>query len=191
MGQPGYGAPNDPQQPYGQPTSDPPQHGQPTSGPPQYGQAQYGQAQYGQPQYGQDPQGYGQQQYGQQQYGHDPQQYGQPQYGQQQYGQPQAQPYGGHPAQVPSNLGWAIAGLLLFLPLGVFALINAMKVNDLAARGDVAGAQQAADQAKKFGKIAVFIGAGIWVLSILFSCGIFVLSILGVMGAGAASTGGY
>ena len=95
---PGYTAPQYPQQGYGQQPAypqygqQPGQYGQPYTAP-QYGQPQYTQPQYGQPQYTQ-PQ-YGQPQYGQQtgqQYGQ-PQQYGQqsyPQYGQPQYGQPGA-----------------------------------------------------------------------------------------------------
>lgn len=155
MAQPGYGPPNDPQQPYGQPTS----------GPPQYGQSQYGQPQYGQPT-SSGPQ-----------YGYDPQQ----------YGQQGGQPYGGQPAQVPNNLGWSIAGLLLFWPVGLFALLKALKVNDLATRGDVAGAQDAAGQAKKLGKIAVIVGGVLIGLSLLLVCGSVILALAG--GAAATDSG--
>lgn len=109
-GTPGYGAPQQPQEPQ-QPTYGQPQDGQPQ--PPQYGQPQYGQPQYGQPQppqYGQQPPAYGQPQYGQPQYGQP--QYGQPQYGQ--YGQQYA-PYGG-PGYEPPPVQ---PGIVPLRPLGL------------------------------------------------------------------------
>lgn len=69
---------------------------------------------------------------------------------------------------VKNNLGWGIAGLLLFWPVGLFALIKAIKVGSLSAAGDVAGAQAAADSAKKLGKIAVIVGAVIIALYCIF-----------------------
>jgi hypothetical protein len=93
----------------------------------------------------------------------------QPGYGQQ---------YGGSPApQVPNNLTTAIVGLLLFWPVGLFALINATKVNGLVAQGDFAGATEASNQAKKLGKLAIIIGAVLWGLSILACCAGVIISI--------------
>lgn len=87
------------------------------------------------------------------------------------------QQYGGAPApQIPNNLGIAIVGLLLFWPVGLFALINSTKVNGLVAQGDFHGATEASEQAKKMGKIAIIVGAAIWGLSILGCCGVFILS---------------
>ncbi len=107
----------------------------------------------------------------------------------QQYGQPYGQqPYGGAAApQINNNLAISIVGLLLFWPVGLFGLINATKVSGLAAQGDYAGAQAAADQAKKFGKIAIIVGACLYGLSILLVCGLFLLAAL----AGGASTTTY
>jgi hypothetical protein len=80
---------------------------------------------------------------------------------------------------IPNNLGWGIAGLILFWPVGLFALIKAIKVGSLSAAGDTAGAQASSDSAKKLGKIAVIVGA---VLIVLY-CLIFV-----VIGAMMSST---
>ncbi|HEV2088578.1 MAG TPA: CD225/dispanin family protein [Cryptosporangiaceae bacterium] len=90
----------------------------------------------------------------------------------------------GSSPQINNNLAISIVGLLLFWPVGLFALINAIKVNNLTAQGDYAGAQHAADQAKKFGKIAIIVGAGLYGLIIVFTC----LSV--ILAAGAANTTG-
>ncbi len=87
----------------------------------------------------------------------------------------------GSSPQINNNLPISIVGLLLFWPVGLFALINALKVNNLVTAGDYAGAQAAADQAKKFGKIAVIVGAVIYVLLGLCVCGSIILG-------GAANT---
>lgn len=101
------------------------------------------------------------------------------------YGQPQ---YGGQPPQINNNIGIAIAGLLLFWPVGLFGLIAATKVNRLVAEGNFPAAQQAADDAKKWGKIGVIVGAIWWGLWILISC------LFCVLGGGLAlfsDTGSY
>ena len=86
-------------------------------------------------------------------------------------------PYGGAPApQINNNLGIAIVGLLLFWPVGLFALINSTKVNGLVAQGDFHGATDAANQAKKMGKLAIIIGAVLWGLSILGCCAAVLIS---------------
>jgi hypothetical protein len=81
----------------------------------------------------------------------------------------------------------AVIGLLLFWPVGLFAVLSAAKVNNLVAQGDFAGASAAADQAKKMGKLGIYIGAGIYILSILICCGAVVLG--GI--AGTSSSSGY
>jgi Interferon-induced transmembrane protein len=70
---------------------------------------------------------------------------------------------------IPNNIGWGIAGLILFWPVGLFALIKAIKVGSLSAAGDTAGAQAASDSAKKLGKIAVIVGVVIYALVCLFT----------------------
>ncbi len=160
-----YGTPgdnNDPnaQQPQG--GDQPPQYGQQ---PPQYGQPQQP---YGQPQYGEPQQPYGQPQYGQPQYGQTP-------YGQQ---QPFANPAGPEP---DNNLVWAILSTVLCcLPLGIVAIVKSTSVSKLWAQGDYAGAQQAADDAKKFAMWGAIVGVVLVVLYVIF------IVVLGV--AGSASS---
>ncbi|WP_372493171.1 CD225/dispanin family protein [Gordonia alkaliphila] len=129
----------------------------------QLGQPQYGQTpQYGQaPQYGETPQ-FGQPDYGQQpQYGA---QFAQPQYGQAQYGQPSQ--FGGAPGMPPDdNLVWAILSTVLCcLPLGVVSIIKSTSVSKLWAMGDHAGAQQAAEDAKKFAIWSAVAAVASWVI---------------------------
>jgi Interferon-induced transmembrane protein len=97
--------------------------------------------------------------------------------------QPYGQPYGGA-APIKNTIGWAIAAIFLFWPLAIPAFIASGKVNELAARGDMAGAQYQADQAKKWGKISLWIAIVIWVLTCLF------VIVTTVLAAGAASTAG-
>lgn len=60
-----------------------------------------------------------------------------------------------------SNMVWAIlCTLFCCLPLGVVAIINAAKVDNLYRQGDYTGAKQASDNAAKYAKI----GAGISVV---------------------------
>lgn len=128
-------------------------------GTPQYGSPQGGQEQYGQPQYGQTQPQYGAPQPGQPQYGT-------PQYGAPQYGTPQ---YGGAPGLEPdNNLVWAIlATVLCCLPLGIVSIVKATSVSGLWARGDYAGAQQAADDAKKFAVWSAIAGVVVVVVAVI------------------------
>jgi len=75
------------------------------------------------------------------------------------------QPIGNPP---DNNLVWAIlCTVLCCLPLGIVSIIKATKVSELWARGDAAGAQKAADDAKKWaiwGAVASVIVWGIYVL---------------------------
>jgi hypothetical protein len=61
-------------------------------------------------------------------------------------------------APINNNLVWGILGLIFFWPVGLFGLLKAVKVNSLQAAGDYAGAQAAADSAKKLGMIALIVG---------------------------------
>jgi hypothetical protein len=94
--------------------------------------------------------------------------------------QPYGQPYGSA-APIKNNIGWAIAAIFLFWPLAIPAFIASGKVNELAARGDMAGAQYQANQAKKWGKISLWIAIIIYVLSCLI--GVLVV----ILGAAASS----
>jgi|SRR5450759_3837944 hypothetical protein len=63
-------------------------------------------------------------------------------------------PYGAYAVQgtpPPSYLPWAILSAVLgFLPLGVASIVFAAQVNSKWAIGDIAGAQNASERAKKF-----------------------------------------
>ncbi len=114
---------------------------------------------------------------------------GQPEYGQQQPGQygDQSQGYGaapgyspmpggGGPVGTPPNNNLALAiitTVLCCLPLGVVAIIQASKVNGLWQAGDVAGAQEAADKAKKFSIYSAIAGVIFYVIY-----GILMLTVL-------------
>jgi hypothetical protein len=76
--------------------------------------------------------------------------------------------------QVPNNLVWGIVGLLFFWPVGIFALIKSIKVQGLAASGDIAGAQASAESAKKLGIISLVVGLVVCVCGI--GLNVFVLS---------------
>ncbi|MGL6235426.1 MAG: CD225/dispanin family protein [Segniliparus sp.] len=178
---------SDPNQPGGSPYGQPPVGGSPY-GPPQgspYGQPPVGGSPYGQPQgnpYGQ-PQG-------------NP--YGQPQgnpYGQPQ-GNPYGQPVGGSPygpggsagGPPPDYKGWAIASIFLFWPLAIPAFIASGKVSTLWAQGDIAGANQASADAKKWGSLGVYIGAGWSALWLICCCVYFVFLGGSLAAAGAGSS---
>ena len=116
--------------------------------PPQYQQPQYQQP----PQYQQQPPQYQQQ----------PPQYQQP------YQQPYQQAYqpGQQPPMTPDNyLVWAILSTILCcLPLGIVAIVYSSKVDGLYNQGDYAGAQEAADNAKKWAMWSAIISIVILVL---------------------------
>ncbi len=140
-------APQEPQQPQ-------PDYTVPAQG---YQQSQYQQPQYQQPQY-QQP--YQQPQYGQPQYQQP--QYAQPQYQQPQYG------YGNMPPRPDNNMVWAIlCTVLCCLPLGIVSLIKASSVNGLYDRGDYAGAQAAADSAKKWAIWGAIGAVVFWILYLI------------------------
>ncbi|MBD9535656.1 CD225/dispanin family protein [Stenotrophomonas sp. ATCM1_4] len=85
---------------------------------------------------------------------------------------------------VSNNLVWAILSTLFCcLPLGIVSIIHAAKVNGLLAAGDIAGARDASEKAKKWAIYAAIAGI---VVTILY----FVLfTMLGLGGAmsGASS----
>jgi hypothetical protein len=62
------------------------------------------------------------------------------------------------PKTVPNNLVIAILSAFVFFPVGALALVNAAKVNKLAAEGKLDEAQAASAGAKKFAYIAIITG---------------------------------
>ncbi len=95
-------------------------------------------------------------------------------------------PGGGYPppqagAQPNNNLVWGIlTTIFCCLPLGIVSIVKAAQVNGLWAQGDYAGAQKAADDAKKWAMWSAIIGA----------IGIVIVVILQVAG-GMGTSGGY
>ncbi|MGB3708128.1 CD225/dispanin family protein [Gordonia sp. (in: high G+C Gram-positive bacteria)] len=104
--------------------------------------------------------------YGAPQYGAPQPQYGAPQYGAQ---QPQYGYQGGAPGMEPdNNLVWAIlCTVLCCLPLGIVSIVKSTSVSKLWAQGDFAGAQQAADDAKKWAMWGAIISVVLFVLYII------------------------
>ena len=79
---------------------------------------------------------------------------------------------------IANHLVWAIlATLFCCLPFGIVAIVYAAKVDGLAAAGQYAQAQEAADTAKWWSLAAVFSVLGVAVLYVLF------VVLLGVGGA--------
>ena len=84
-----------------------------------------------------------------------------------------------------NNLVWAIVSTILCCwPIGIFAIIKATNVNKLWAQGDYAGAQQAADDAKKYSIWAGVLGAILIVI-------VIILSFMGAFAGAAADYSGY
>ncbi len=85
--------------------------------------------------------------------------------------------------QVPNNLVWAIlATLFCCLPGGIVSIVYAAQVNGKLAAGDIAGAQDSSEKAKKWAIYSAIAGI---VVGILYA----VLVVM--MGIGGAASGGY
>jgi hypothetical protein len=67
----------------------------------------------------------------------------------------------------PNNMSWAIIGLILFWPVGLFALLNASSVESDWVAGHHAEARRKSEQALKLGKMTITITVGLAVLVIL------------------------
>ena len=144
--QPGQGQPWEYQQPPqwpqpGEPIGPPQEQIPPEGAPPQWQQP------YGQPPSQGQPPGYGQPPAGQ--WGPPPGQ---------QWGAPG--PQYGYAGEKPNNyLVWAILSTILCcLPLGIASIVFASRVNSRWNAGDVAGAREASDKAKKFAIASAVLG---------------------------------
>jgi hypothetical protein len=65
------------------------------------------------------------------------------------------------PRAAANHLGRAIVGIVLFWPLGIPAVANAIKVDPLSASGDHAGAARAAEAARVWSLRATIVGV-VW-----------------------------
>jgi uncharacterized membrane protein len=86
--------------------------------------------------------------------------------------------------QIDNNMTMSIIAIFLFWPLAIPAIINASKVNPLLQQGDYAGAQNAANESKKWSKLALWIGIGWYVLWCVCGC-------IYVIGIGSLSASSY
>ena len=84
-------------------------------------------------------------------------------------------PAAGGTATVPNNLVLAIISILCCWPIAIPAIIFATQVNSKIAAGDVAGAQESANKAKKFAYIAIGLGVAGWLISIICYVILFVI----------------
>ena len=85
-------------------------------------------------------------------------------------------------AQVPNNLVWAILSTLFCcLPAGIVSIVYAAQVNGKLAAGDIAGAQESSEKAKKW---AIWSAIAALVVGVLY----FIL-IMAIGGMGALSGG--
>lgn len=74
---------------------------------------------------------------------------------------------GGGGGDIPNYLVQSIlVTLCCCLPLGIVAIINAAKVNGLVSQGDMAGAREASDAAKKWSTMGFIIGLILNLISI-------------------------
>ena len=80
---------------------------------------------------------------------------------------------------VSNNLVWAILSTLFCcLPLGIVSIVHAAKVNGLLAAGDVSGAREASEKAKKWAIWAAVAGI---VVTILYFVLVMMLGLGGAM----------
>lgn len=67
-----------------------------------------------------------------------------------------------------NNMLWAIlCTLFCCLPLGIVSIINAAKVDSLYRAGDYDGAQEAADNAKKYAQYSAACGLVVFIIYFL------------------------
>ncbi|MDI2031724.1 CD225/dispanin family protein [Saccharopolyspora sp. TS4A08] len=71
------------------------------------------------------------------------------------------------PMPIRNHLGWAIAGMLLFWPLGIPALVKCVEVAPLWYQGNYRGAEDSSRAAKNWGKAGVITGAVLYGLLFL------------------------
>lgn len=72
---------------------------------------------------------------------------------------------GGASMKPDNNMVWAILSTILCcVPIGIYAIICASRVNSLYNAGDYAGAQKAADDAMKWSKIGAGCGIAVGII---------------------------
>jgi len=87
-------------------------------------------------------------------------------------------------AQIPNHLVWALlATLFCCLPGGIVSIVYAAQVNGKIAAGDLAGARDSSDKAKKWAMWSAIAGVIVAVL--------YVVLVMAMGGLGALSNSGY
>lgn len=87
-------------------------------------------------------------------------------------------------AQIPNHLVWAIlATLFCCLPGGIVSIVYAAQVNGKIAAGDLAGARDSSDKAKKWAMWSAIAGVIVAVL--------YAVLVMAMGGLGALSNSGY
>jgi hypothetical protein len=66
------------------------------------------------------------------------------------------------PEHIDNNMVMSVVALFFFWPVAIPAVVNAVKVNGLLAKGDHLGAQDAAFRARRFATAALAIGVVFW-----------------------------
>jgi len=89
-------------------------------------------------------------------------------------------------APPPNHLVWAILSTLFCcLPLGIASIVFAAQVNSKFAAGDLAGAQDSSEKARKFALWATIAGVVVAILYVLL------VVVLGVAGSSMDTTTDY
>ena len=70
----------------------------------------------------------------------------------------------GVPIDIPRHIGLAILSAFFFLPLGIAAMVYAVRVDDRVAAGDLNGAERAGRRAALSAKLAIMTGIGSYVV---------------------------
>jgi uncharacterized membrane protein YozB (DUF420 family) len=79
---------------------------------------------------------------------------------------------------IPNNMVLAILSIFCCWPLAIFAIINAVKVNNLVAEGKYGEAQEAGAKAKKFAIIAIVLWLVFFILGGIITAVLFGLGLL-------------
>jgi hypothetical protein len=87
------------------------------------------------------------------------------------------------PPAIDNNMTMSVVSIFLFWPLAIPAIINASKVNPALQIGDYATAQQAANESRRWSRLALIVGI-IWYVVVIICCVIY----FAVIAAGTAAT---
>jgi hypothetical protein len=81
----------------------------------------------------------------------------------------------------------SIVSIFLFWPLAIPAIINASKVNPALQIGDYATAQTAANESRRWSRLALIVGIIAWVIFVI--CCVIYFVVIAAAGTAATSVG--